>query len=75
MVREEKVMGIKYCHNCKYSFYEESGISCFPPILLLDAIDICINAKRKPNHRDFPLSNNWHGDCNYYKRKWWKLWV
>jgi hypothetical protein len=54
-----------YCKNCKYIWWDDrSPDMCREPYIKLDYEFI-------PYCEDL----NWHKECAFYKRKWWKFWA
>lgn len=62
-----------YCKNCRYFVFADF---CHAPTGMI--IDNYIYGKYKERllktiyDKEYPNRN---GDCNLYKRKWWKFWI
>ena len=60
-----------YCKHCRFSKpIAYTGFICFPPIELDEQIEVCDDADRLRNHRDFILAANSTGECKYYFPKY-----
>lgn len=59
----------KYCKNCKYKYYEKCGKDNEHIKNKYTGKNVIIE------HTTYTSNYNSDGDCEYYKRKWWKFWI
>ena len=71
-----------FCKNCKWVYhggghdFGGGGYYCYCP--QFETEKICgdyTQGFRKKTYAASPEANNPNGECQYYKRKWWKFWV
>jgi len=54
-----------YCKNCKWAWRDDRSPEMCSEPYIKEAYDFI------PYCKDL----NWHKDCPFYKRKWWKFWI